>query len=120
VVHSKWLGLFRQPWTSSTLSIDGWTISPANKTLNVRGVGRVIKALTLKRFLEKANPDNLFMQETMVNEDKAREVFFKLLPIWYFCGVYSIGLSGGLLTAWNPHDFDFTMFFTPAWILLRV
>jgi hypothetical protein len=55
----------------------------------------------------------------MVCEAKAREVFVKLLPNWYFCGVDSIGLSGGLLTSWNPRKADFTVFFTPAGILLE-
>jgi hypothetical protein len=34
VVHSKRLGLFRQPRTDSTLPVDGWTVSPVNNTLD--------------------------------------------------------------------------------------
>jgi exonuclease III len=72
------------------------------ESLNVRGVGGSLKSLTLTRFLEKNKPDVLFIQETMVGAAKAREVFYKLLPNWNLCGVDSIGLSGGLLSAWNP------------------
>jgi hypothetical protein len=32
VVHSKWLGLFRQPRTGSTLPVDGRSISPVNRS----------------------------------------------------------------------------------------
>jgi hypothetical protein len=81
-------------------------------------VGGTSKFLALKRFLELAKPDVLFIQETMVCEAKAREFFVKLLPNWYLCGVDSLGLSGGLLIAWNPRKYDFSTFLTPAGILL--
>jgi hypothetical protein len=70
-------------------------------TLNVRGVGGSEKFLALKRFVEVVKPDVLFIQETMVSVEKARGCFVKLLPNWFFCGVDSCGLSGGLLSAWN-------------------
>jgi hypothetical protein len=62
-------------------------------TLNVRGVGGPTKILSLKRFVEIEKPHVLFIQETMVYEVKVRYLFVKLLPNWYLCGVYSIGLS---------------------------
>jgi hypothetical protein len=31
VLHTKRLGLFRQPRTGSTLPVDGWTVSPVNR-----------------------------------------------------------------------------------------
>jgi hypothetical protein len=40
------------------------------------------------------------------------------LPLWNFCAVDSIGLSGGLLSAWNPKKSNFDAFLTPAGILL--
>jgi hypothetical protein len=79
-------------------------------TLNVRGVGGTSNFLSLKRFLESAKPDVLLIQETMVCKAKGREIFVKLLPTWYFCGVDSSGLSCGLLTAWNPRKDDFMLF----------
>jgi hypothetical protein len=89
------------------------------ETFNVRGVGGSLKLLTLKRFLEKNNPDVLFIQETMVGVAKAREAFVKILPNWIFCGVDSIGLSGGFLTAWNHCKADFFSFLTPIGIILE-
>jgi len=55
----------------------------------------------------------------MVCEAKSREVYVKLLPNWHFCGVDSIGLSRGFLTAWNPRKADFVAFLTPAGIFLE-
>jgi exonuclease III len=78
-------------------------------SLNVRGVGGAPNFLALKQFLELVKPDILFIQETMVSELKAREIFAKLLPMWKFCGVDSNGLSGGLLSAWNPRRDDFML-----------
>jgi len=54
----------------------------------------------------------------MVSELKARETFSKLLPMWNLCGVDSLGLLGGLLSAWSPRRVDFSVFLTPAGILL--
>jgi exonuclease III len=90
------------------------------ETLNVRGVGGSLKSLALNRFLEKNKPDILFIQETMVGAEKAREVFNKILPKWHLCGVDSNGLSGGLLTAWNPRKADFVAYLTPAGICWKV
>ena len=81
-------------------------------SLNVRGVGGSLKSLSLSRFLEKNKPDVLFIQETMVGAAKSREVFAKLPPNWYFCGVDSIGPSGGLLLARNPCKANFDAFLT--------
>jgi len=65
------------------------------------------------------NIDILLIQETMVNAHKAREMFAKLLPSWHFRGVDSIGLLGGLLSAWNLRRVDFNSFLTHAGILLE-
>ena len=54
----------------------------------------------------------------MVSEHKAREIFTKFLPMWHFCGVDSLGLSGMLLSAWNPRRDEFSAFMTLAGILL--
>jgi hypothetical protein len=61
----------------------------------------------------------LLVQETMVCVAKAREIFVKLLPHWYFYGVDSSGHSGGMLTTWNPRKVEFSAFLTPAGILLE-
>jgi hypothetical protein len=46
VVHSKWLGLFRQPWIGSTLSIDRRTISPVNTTAITTNAVTVVTSVT--------------------------------------------------------------------------
>jgi hypothetical protein len=61
----------------------------------------------------------LFVQETMVCVTKARELFAKLLPNWFFCGTDSVGLSGGLLSSWNPRKANLNAFLTSAGILLE-
>jgi hypothetical protein len=54
----------------------------------------------------------------MVCVSKAREIFMKLLPNWHFCGVESMGLLGGLLTAWDLIKSEFFSYLTPVGILL--
>jgi exonuclease III len=68
--------------------------------------------LSLKQLLEMVKPDILFIQETMVSEHKVRRFLQKLLPLWKFCGVDSNGLSGGMLSTWNPRKDDFNAFLT--------
>jgi exonuclease III len=88
-------------------------------TLNVRGVGGSSKYLALKRLLELVKPDVMLIQETMVGVEKARDLFVKLLPHWFFCGVDSTGLSGGMLSTWNPRKDDFYAYLIPAGILVE-
>jgi exonuclease III len=40
-------------------------------TLNVRGVGGSLKTASVRRILTKVNPDIIFLQETLVAEEKA-------------------------------------------------
>jgi hypothetical protein len=84
----------------------------------VRGVGGSSKFLALKKFLELTKSDVLLIQETMVGVEKTRELFVKLLPHWYFCGVDSIRLSGGIFSAWNPRKADFSAYLIPVGIML--
>jgi exonuclease III len=88
-------------------------------TLNVRGVGGSSNYLALKRLLDLVKPDVFLIQETMVRVEKARDIFVKLLPHWYFCVVFSMGLSGGMLSAWNLRKDDFFSYLIPAGILLE-
>lgn len=55
----------------------------------------------------------------MISEEKARGLLAKLLPNWLFCGPDSSGISGGLLSTWNPRKVDFYACVTSAWILLE-
>jgi hypothetical protein len=89
------------------------------ENLNVREVGGSLKSLNLNIFLDKIKLDLIFIQETMVGAAKARDVFAKLLLKWHFCGVDSIGISRGLLMAWNPCKSDFGALLTPTGIFLE-
>jgi hypothetical protein len=78
-----------------------------------------MKYLALKRFIKLTKPYVLLLQETMVSATKAREIIIKILPNWYSCGVNSNGLSGGLLSVWNPKKVDFNAYLTFARIMLE-
>jgi hypothetical protein len=55
VVHTKRLGLFRQPRTGSTLPVDGWTVSPVNsQPRNKEPI----------KFVKSSNIDNSHSAET--------------------------------------------------------
>ena len=45
--------------------------------------------------------------------------FSKLLYGWEFCAIDVVGLSGGLLTGWNPHSVRCKVFETIAGILVN-
>ena len=45
--------------------------------------------------------------------------FSKLCPGWEFCALSSNGLSGGILSGWNPKIFKCKAFHTVAGILLK-
>jgi len=79
-------------------------------SLNVRGVGGAPKSLALKRLFDLVKPDIDMIQETMVDGNKAREVFSNFFPVWDFCAVDSKGLSGGLLSSWNQKKTNFNDF----------
>jgi exonuclease III len=47
-------------------------------SLNIRGVGGPLKAASLRRLLTKTSLDIIFLQETLVVEDKARHFMFSI------------------------------------------
>jgi hypothetical protein len=65
-------------------------------SLNIRGVGGPLKFPSMRRLLSKTNLDIIFLQETLVVEDKARHFMNVLCPNWMICAVNSVGKSGGL------------------------
>jgi hypothetical protein len=87
-------------------------------SLNIRGVGGLLKLASLRRLLDKHRPTVIFLQETLVDAEVARNFFFALRPDWMACAASSIGTSGGLLAAWDPLYFDFTPMLSPGGILL--
>ena len=72
-------------------------------SLNVRGVGGALKSASMHRLITKVNPDIIFLQETLVAEDKARLFMHKFVPNCYMCVVSLVGNSGGLLATWDPN-----------------
>jgi endonuclease/exonuclease/phosphatase family metal-dependent hydrolase len=59
----------------------------------------------MHRLISKVKPDIIFLQETLVVEDKARQFMLKFVPSWYLCAVSLVGNSGGLLVTWDPNKF---------------
>jgi exonuclease III len=61
-------------------------------SLNLRGIGGSLKAASFRRALETTHPNIVFLQETMVHEQKARSYMHKFRPSWVTCAVSSVGL----------------------------
>jgi exonuclease III len=87
-------------------------------SLNIRGVGGTLKSASLRRLLRRTRPDIIFLQETMVEEHKARALMLTLRPTWLTCAVSVVGTSGGLLVSWDPNIFDIDPFLCCGGILL--
>jgi hypothetical protein len=87
-------------------------------SLNIRGVGGSLKAASFRCCLDLTRPKIVFLQETLVNDQKARSFMIKLCPTWVTCAVSVVGSSGGLLIAWDPSLYNFYMFLTCGGILL--
>ena len=61
----------------------------------------------------------ILLQETMCSSYLAIHAFSKLLPNWELCATSAFGLSGGLLTAWNPRKVRCRAYETLADILVK-
>jgi exonuclease III len=71
-------------------------------SLNIRGTGGTLKVASFRRLLDHIHPDIILLQETLVNEQRARDFIHLFRPTWFSSAVSSIGTSGGLLAAWDP------------------
>jgi hypothetical protein len=87
-------------------------------SINVRGVGGPLKLPNMRRLISSTKPDLIFLQETLVDEEKARNFLIALCPSWKLSTVSSKGKSGGLLVAWNPYLLDLQPFLCVGGILL--
>jgi exonuclease III len=87
-------------------------------SLNIRGVGGPLKLSSMRRLLSTTKPDIVFLQETLVDEEKSRMFMYSLCPTWMYSAVSSVGRSGGLLAAWNPNIVDLQPYLCAGGILL--
>ena len=88
-------------------------------SLNVRGLGSLAKQKSLSHLLYALSPDVVLFQETMTSPYPALYAFSKLCPGWEYCALSSNGLSGGILSGWNPKINKCKAFHTTAGILLK-
>ena len=88
-------------------------------TLNVQGLGGLVKQKSLHHLIVTLSPDVVLLQETMTNSYPALFSFSKLCPGWDFCALSSKGLSRGILSGWNPKLLKCKAFHTAAGILLK-
>ena len=86
--------------------------------LNVHGLGGRTKSLSLRSLFNSLNPDFILLQETMCSASPALFAFSKILPSWELCAISARGLSGGLLSAWNPRKANCRAYQTCAGLLL--
>ena len=88
-------------------------------SLNVRGLGGKTKLCSLLSLFRSVAPDMILLQETMCSSYPALLAFSKILPNWEFCAIDASGISGGLLTAWNPLSVRCCAFETVVGILVK-
>ena len=89
-------------------------------SLNFRGLGSLAKQKSLRHLLSLLSHDVVLFQETMTGQYPALYAFTKLCPSWEFCALSSVGLSGGILSGWNPKIIKCKAFKTVAGILMKV
>jgi hypothetical protein len=87
-------------------------------SLNIIGVGGPLKSASLHRLLNRTHPDIIFVQETLVDELRARSFLTSLIPNWYTCVVSLVGKFGGLLVSWDPSKFDLTSYIRCGGLIL--
>lgn len=87
-------------------------------SLNIRGIRGTLKLLSLCCLCESVNSDVVFLQETMVSGEKAREMFAKIKKEWEFSTIGFVGQLGGLLLSWNSRRLCLTPFlsFVGIWL----
>ena len=88
-------------------------------SLNIRGLGGKTKSLNLRALLKTLNLDIILLQETMCSASPALFAFSKILPSWEFYAISASGLSGGLLSAWNPLKANYRAYQTCAGLLVQ-
>ena len=72
-------------------------------SMNICGFGGPTKQKSLKYLFTSINPDIILLLETMCDHFTSLCLFAFIKPSWEFCAIDALGLSGGILSAWNPH-----------------
>ena len=85
---------------------------------NIIGVGGTLKSVSFRRLLDRVHPKIIFLQKTLVHEQKARDFMNTFRPSWVSCTINSLGTSGGLLVTWDPNIFYLNPHLTCGGILL--
>ena len=70
-------------------------------SFNDRGLGSPPKLKALKRMVISLKPTIIFIQETMMEGEKSKEVLEPWLRGWSLVHIRFEGYSGGLITSWN-------------------
>jgi exonuclease III len=87
-------------------------------SLNLRGIGGILKSASFRNLLENTMPNVIFLQETLSTDQKARVFLHSFRPSWVSVAVSSLGHSGGMLVAWDPCFFDLSPYLTCGGLLL--
>lgn len=69
-------------------------------SFNCRGLASSLKKSSLKRLMERIQPDVIFLQETMGDSDSVQLALLSLLLGWDFLALDARGRSGGLAKGW--------------------
>ena len=85
---------------------------------NIRGLAGATRCRALRHYLAGSETQVILLQETMVCAADAIKYFLMVRPNWRVAAIDANGLSGGILTAWNPAFGDFDAFVTVAGLLL--
>jgi len=86
-------------------------------SLNVRGIRGTLKVASVLCLLDHIRPDIILLQETLVNEQKARGFIHYFRPSWLTSAISLAGTSGGILVAWDPALFSLDSYLTMGGLL---
>ena len=104
----------RQEIILAFLSEYEFEIKPA-KSVKGKGICKLVEEL-------KGNDndeDKIYNEETLIEEDKEKSLFFQCPPHWNVVALDSHGRSEGLLTGWNPYFIEFCVFGIYAGIFME-
>jgi len=86
--------------------------------MNIIGVGGPLNVASMRRLLSKKSPDILFLQETLISEEKARLFVNSFRLEWIVCVVNDLGKPSAIMVAWDPKVFYINAFLIYGGILL--